>query len=376
VTVSPSVLVDATAIPRNRGGVGRYLEHLLPALDTAGQRMTIAAKEYDSQWLAAAAPNSRIVVPSGIGSRPARLLWEQFGLPRLAHREGVDLIFSPHYTMPVFAGRPVVVTLHDATFFSHPELHSRGKRLFFRSWIRYSLRRSAAVIVPSKATQSELVRWAAASAAHITVAYHGVNTATFHEPSPSELDAARELVGREHWIGFLGTLEPRKNVSALVAAFAGVVTDVAHRYPDLTLALAGGNGWDAALDGAIAASPAKDRIAKLGFVADSDLAGFLGGSLAVAYPSLGEGFGLPVLEAMASGAAVVTTPFLALPEVGGDVAVYSQPDAASIGKAITALLLDDDDRGARARAGVARAAEFGWDSSAATHAAVFEAVAR
>lgn len=340
--------------------------------------MTIVAQRHDAEWIAAATPASRVVVPrAAIERRPGRLLWEQFGLPRLARSHGATVIFSPHYTMPVLTRLPVVVTLHDATFFSHPELHGRGKRMFFRAWIRYSLRHAAALIAPSRATADEMVRWAGAREGRVHVAYHGVDAATFHEPSAAELDSARAIVGFADWIGFLGTLEPRKNVTALVEAFGAVVADanVSAKYPGLILALAGGKGWDTGIDDAIGRSSVRDRITQLGFVANNELAGFLGGSLLVAYPSLGEGFGLPVLEAMASGTAVVTTPLLALPEVGGDVAAYANPDAASIADRIRGLLLDDVDRNARARAGIERAAGFGWDASAAVHAEIFEAAA-
>ncbi len=374
MTASPHVLVDATAIPRNRGGVGRYLEHLLPALDAAGTRMTIVAQAHDADWIGRSAPGATVVVPrAAIASRPRRLAWEQVGLPRLAARRRADVIFSPHYTMPVLARVPVVVTLHDATFFSHPELHGRGKGEFFRRWSMYSLRHAAATIVPSRATATELEKWAGASPGSSVVAYHGVDTTVFHEPSVRQRDAARELVGRRDWVAFLGTIEPRKNVGALVAAFAALVSDdaVAARYPSLALALAGGSGWDETVDDAIGSSGASDRILRLGFVPDDQLAGLLGASLVVAYPSLGEGFGLPVLEAMATGAPVVTTPLLALPEVGGDVAVYTDPDAASIEAALRTLLLDDDERASRGRSGIERAATFSWAASAAIHSDVF-----
>jgi glycosyltransferase involved in cell wall biosynthesis len=372
---SPSVLVDATAIPGDRGGVGRYLEHLLPALDAAGTRLTIVAKRADAGWLAESVPGATVVVPrASIDSRARRLVWEQLALPRLAARHSADVIFSPHYTMPLGARLPVVVTLHDATFFSHPELHGRGKRIFFREWIARSLKSAAALIAPSAATRSEVARWTGLPVDKVTVAFHGVDAATFHAPSEAERDAARALVGGTEWIAFLGTLEPRKNLVALVQAFGTVAADpgIATRFPDLRLVLAGGRGWDDRLDAAILASPVADRIVRLGFVDNSALPGILGSSLAVAYPSLGEGFGLPVIEAMACGAPVVTTRLLALPEVGGDVAVYTEPDAASIAETLVKLLGDDAERADRSRRGLARAAEFGWAQSAATHAAVFE----
>jgi glycosyltransferase involved in cell wall biosynthesis len=280
--------------------------------------------------------------------------------------------------MPLLTRMPVVVALYDAIFFSNPELHSPLKGRFFRFWIRQSLRRSAAAIAPSEATRSELMRWAHPRHNRISVAYLGVDAGTFHVPQVAEIDRARATVGAQSWIAFLGTLEPRKNVGNLVRAFADVVAApvVAERYPDLRLALAGGKGWDTELERTLASSPVADRINRLGFVPNEDLAGLLGGSLATAYPSLGEGFGFPVLEAMACGSPILTTRLLSLPEVGGDVAVYSEPDVPAISAALIALLMDDADRSDRAELGPRRAAEFTWAASARAHLAVFDAVGR
>ncbi len=371
----PHILVDATAIPHNRGGVGRYLEHLIPALAALELRLSVVAQQHDIEWIERAAPGARVVTALAASrSRPARLGWEQFGLPRLARRIGANLIFSPHYTMPLFSRIPVVVTLHDATFFSHPALHSRAKRLFFRWWSATSLSRAAACIVPSQATKSELLRWVKPKSDRMQVAYHGVDLGRFHPPTVAEIDRARILAGdATGWIAFLGTLEPRKNVGNLVRAFERLVLDDSPQSTGLGLVLVGGRGWDSDLEALLTGSPAKARIHRLGFVDDDLLAGLLGGAELVAYPSLGEGFGLPVLEAMACGAPVLTTALLALPEVGGDVAVYSEPDAASLADAMAALLADGAQRSERGRRGVERARGFSWDASARAHLAVFAA---
>jgi glycosyltransferase involved in cell wall biosynthesis len=374
----PHVFVDATSIPRNRGGVGRYLEGLVPELDAAGLRMTIAVQPHAQEWMETTAPAAHVVVPkTKVASRPIRFLWEQFGLPAAARRARADVIFSPHYTMPLAARRPVVVALYDATFFTHPELHGRIKRVFFRRWIRTSLARATLCVLPSEATRSELERLVGADRARVRVAHLGVDTQIFHAPSADERESARELVGSSAWIAFLGTLEPRKNVANLVAAFDEVVRmpDISRRFPDLRLALAGGKGWDATIDAAIGRASSKDRVRVLGFVPNEELAGLLGGSLLTAYPSLGEGFGLPVVEAMACGSPILTTRFLSLPEVGGDVAAYSEPDEQSLAAALRALLIDDADRALRARRGLERAAEFSGANCASAHIDVFEAAA-
>lgn len=362
--MTPRVLVDATALPRDRGGVGRYVLGVISAL--RGD-IVIVCQERDTAIFAELAPRARIVpIPRRWRSAALRLIWEQFRLPAIARSVGADVVHSPHYTMPVLSSCPVVVTFHDATFFSDPEVHTRFKRVFFRNWMRISARRAAAVIVPSHATESELRRYLAMGSTSVIVAHHGVDSRAFHQPSDAEIAEVRALLRTDRWIAFLGTLEPRKNLPALVAAYTALAAETDD--PDFpTLALAGGAGWDKELDEAQSRVHSPGRLVHPGFIPDRLLPAFLGASRLMVYPSLGEGFGLPVLEAMASSAAVLTTRRLALPEVGGDAVAYSEPDAESLEKAIRALLHDDHRRADLRRRGLVRATEFTWAASARQH---------
>jgi glycosyltransferase involved in cell wall biosynthesis len=135
--------------------------------------------------------------------------------------------------------------------------------------------------------------------------------------------------------------------------------------------LAGGSGWDDTIDAAVAEVPPHLQVLRPGYLRFSDLPGYLGGAVLVAYPSHGEGFGLPVLEAMACGAPVLTTQRLSLPEVGGDAVAYTEPDPASIAAALGALLDDPDRRARLGAAGHERSLEFTWAASAEAHLAAF-----
>ncbi len=364
----PRVLLDATAIPQQRGGVGRYVDNLAHALDEAGAALSVVCQRRDADIFTALAPHCRIIpIAEELTNRPTRLTWEQTTLPRLAKRLPVDVIHSPHYTMPMAAGLPVVVTLHDATFFTDRRLHLGVKGRFFRGWTRTSMKLAAVCVVPSHATADELIRLGMGDRSKLVVAYHGVDTDRFHPPAPEEVAAAAAELGiDEHgWIAFLGTLEPRKNVPALIRAYVRVAADVGDRMP--ALVLAGMYGWDFAVEPAIEAVPPGLTVLRPGHLPAELLAGFLGGAVLVAYPSLGEGFGLPVLEAMACGAPVLTTRRLALPEVGGDAVAYSGVGAGDIAEALAALLADQPRRAQLSAAGVERAARFSWSASAEEH---------
>jgi glycosyltransferase involved in cell wall biosynthesis len=363
----PRVLVDATAVPADRGGVGRYVDNLVAALAVAGADLAVACQRADADRYGRIAPDATIVPgPAAISHRPARLAWEQTGLPLVASQVEADVVHSPHYTLPLRAGRPVVVTVHDATFFTDPELHSQVKATFFRSATRTALRRAARCIAPSEATRSELVRVLDADQQAIDVAYHGVDGRIFHVPSDDEkrrVQARLGLAGRPY-VAFLGMLEPRKNVPTLVRAW---VEACQHRDDAPALVLAGASGWDDDVDAAVAAVPPGLRIVRPGYLHVEDLAGYLGGATVVAYPSLGEGFGLPVLEAMACGAPVLTTPRLALPEVGGNAVAYAEPDDAALAAELAALLDDAPRRERLGTAGRDRSERFTWAASAQAH---------
>ncbi len=366
----PRVLFDATSVPADRGAVGRYVDGLLGALGRRSEvDVVVVCQRNDSERYERQLPHAQVVpAPAAVSHRPARLAWEQTGLPLLAQQIGAEVLHSPFYTCPLRIGCPVTVTVHDATFFTEPEHYEKSRRTFFRSAIKTSLRRAARVIVPSKATRDELIRLLDADPARMDVAYHGVDAAAFHAPTADEKARVRARLGLgdSTYIAFLGAKEPRKNVPNLIRGWVEAVSD---RSDPPALVIAGGQGHDDEIDQAVAGVPSHLRLLRPGYLRYADLPGYLGGALVAAYPSYGEGFGLPVLEAMACGASVLTTPRLSLPEVGGDAVAYTGPDPASIARDLTALLDDPERRQALSAAGLARAKEFSWESSADVHLA-------
>ncbi|MCL3776998.1 MULTISPECIES: glycosyltransferase family 1 protein [unclassified Actinomyces] len=369
------VLLDATAIPANLGGVGRYVDDLVPELLGAGVRLAMAVQERDVEHFRAKAPRVRLLpVPARLTNRGARLAWEQTGLPALIRRIRPDVLHSPHYTYPAAHQVPVVVTLHDATFFSHPQAHTRLKQVFFTTAIRRAVRGADALVVPSAATRDETLRFVDGDASRFHVAYHGVDTRVFHPVDDAERErvaASLGLAGRRY-IGFLGTLEPRKNVPNLIEGWVRAFHD-ADEPP--ALVLAGGKGWDEGIEPALAAVPSHMTVLRPGYLPLEDLPGFLSGCEVLAYPSIAEGFGLPVLEAMACGAAVLTTRETSLPEVGGDAVAYCGLDAEAIARGLVELDADPARRRALGRAAQDRAVseQFTWRASARAHIEAYRA---
>ena len=228
-------------------------------------------------------------------------------------------------------------------------------------------------MVPSASTGRELRRVAGPNVARkvdsLHVVHHGVDANRFHPPSPEEKIVVRRRLSLDTspYVAFLGALEPRKNVPALIRGFARASQIRAGRPDPPALVLAGQPGWDSQVECALQAVPHRIRVIRAGYLPLAELSGFLGGAAVVTYPSLGEGFGLPVLEAMAAGAAVLTTRRLSLPEVGGDAVAYCGIDADDIAAGLVELLDDPARRAELSAAAQRRAKDYSWAASATLH---------
>lgn len=373
MTAGPVVALDVSAVPPDPSGVGRYVTQLVAALDRRGRvELRLVARTGDGERWGELAPRADVqaVAPA---SRAPRLVWEQTLEPRLVERWGVDLHHGPHYTTPEAARVPKVVTIHDLTFFDHPEWHERVKVLVFRRAIRVAARICDALVCVSAATARRLEELYRPDCP-VHVVPHGVDEEVFR---PDGADDDEEVLGRmgvrRPYVAFVGTVEPRKDLATLIRAFERIAAD----HPGLRLALAGHPGWGAeALAEQVSASPFRDRIVRTGYVPDRAVPALLRGAEAVAYPSLEEGFGLPALEALACGAPLVTTAGSVMADVAGDAATLVPPgDVEALAAALAALVAGDPAQPGRRERGLAIAAGHSWEASAAAHEEVYRAVA-
>lgn len=367
------LLLDVSAVPARPVGAGVYTLELARELATReALDVHLVARGDDAARWAEIAPRATLhpVVPR---RRPARLVWEQTGATRLAAGTGAELWHGPHYTLPLRLDLPRVVTVHDLTFFDHPEWHERTKVLFFRRMIRASTARADAIVAVSDHTAGRL-RAVLAPRAPVIVAPHGVDHERFTPRGHDDLTRLAAAGIRPPYIGFAATLEPRKDVPTLIAAFARLAPQHAH----LKLVIAGRDGWGTvAVRDAAAASGCTTRIQRIGWMDEDLLPAFFRQAAVLAYPSLEEGFGLPALEALACGAALVTTTGSAMAEVVGDAARLVEPgDVAGLAAAIDAVLSDHDLESRLRASGPPRAAGFTWSRSADAHLEAYAAARR
>jgi len=277
---------------------------------------------------------------------------------------------------PARGDTPFVSTVHDLTPLTHPEWHATRTLVGFVPLWERTVERASRFLCVSQTTARELVARYPETAKRIRVARNGVDTSFF---SPADDPVARRRTRQRYAAGrpfvlYLGTLEPRKNVEALVVACERMWGRRRSR-PDLVLA--GGSGWKTgSLHRRIARSAYRDKIHVAGYAARDAARELYRSAEAFVYPSLAEGFGLPILEAMACGTPVVASTAEALLEVGGDAALYAPPrDVEALSRAIERALEDAPLREELASAGPRRAAEFRWDDAAdATARALHEVV--
>ncbi len=311
----------------------------------------------------------RVRAPFPTPNEYARALWEQTIVPIEVSRLGSDVYHSPNYILPLALRCPAVVTVHDIAFLDRT-LHRLRSHLYLSALTRHALNVARRIICVSAHTGDLLAERLPSTRERIRVVGEGVDER--FRPQPEALvQEFREKFGLDRsYVLFVGTHEPRKNLDRLIQAYELAIERTGSEH---LLAIAGVRGWkDEAVQRALHASPARDRIRLLGYVPDELLPAAYTGADAFVYPSLLEGFGLPPLEAMACGAAVLTSNTSSLPEVVGNAALTVDPlDVEEIAAALQRLICDRELRLSLGAAGRMRSEQFRWAQVAEQTMAVY-----
>ena len=371
------IAIDASAVPQRMAGAAVYTYQLVRALAAlpGDQRLVVFARPGLFDDLAGDRLRVEHVRPMG---RAMRLGWEQALLPLQLRRERIDVLHSPHHHTPVAArlasGRlRRVVTFHDVTFLLLPERYPLIRRLYMSSVTRASARAADAFIAPSQAVRNDVVRKLGLPADRVSVIPEAAAPA-YAPADGAAMASLRQRYGLPNrYLLSVGSLEPGKNRARLIEAYARLH----HEGIDVPLMVAGQRAWNYEGDFELVRRLGLDQQVRfLGYVPDEDLPALYSGALLLAFPSLYEGFGLPVLEAMACGTPVLTSNVSATAEVAGDAALLVDPRSVDgLTSALGRLLTDDALRAELRRRGLARAAEFSWERTARETLTVYEQAA-
>jgi len=356
--------VEVSTCSADRTGIGYYTEHFVDGLlatRAAGDDVVLIsngkpAPELYDRWR----DHLRI------GGIPVRAIWMQRDANRLLVDSGADFAMFPNYVAPLNVVCPFVNVVHDLAIIRMPQFFNIGKLASQRPLLPWVVRRAAAVGTVSAASRRDITELLGVPE-HRVLMLPGAPHPACRVPSDADVARVRQAYGlNRRYVISVGTLEPRKNLPTLLRAFDRLRARTGTPTEDLDLVVIGGRGWrDGEPKAEIAARKASGRLHTLGYVPEQDLVALYGGAEVLAYPSHFEGFGLPVVEAMACGTPVVTTDVPALREVSGGAAVLVPlGDEMALADAVATIVGDPQARSAARAKGLARAATFSWEGSA------------
>lgn len=384
--------IDYTAAIRQQAGIGRYIRELVGAL------LALPSPHHYTLFAATGGLNSGYSIldqeqfhstdtqhPASTRIRIRTFPLSDEWLARIWHRARLpipvetitgplDLFYSPDFVLPpTLPSTCTFLTVHDLSFFHYPDHFVPKLVRYLSRVVPRSVARADRVLADSEATRADLISYLGTPPEKVTVLYSGVQPRFRPEAEPGERERlqTRYGIGERPYVLSVGTLQPRKNYPRLIRAFAQL-TNRSTTDPSIQLLIAGGRGW---LYDDIYTEAAKHpgRVRLMGFVDEADLPALYRGAALFVFPSLYEGFGLPVLEAMACGVAVICADGSSLPEVAGEAALLVDPyDEDGLAKAMAQVLEDEELRREMAGRGLEQATRFTWDRSARQLLAAFD----
>lgn len=367
-----------TSLLQHPAGIGKYLNGIVDVLPQVAPQHTYAFLK-NPLWSPdqfGKTKSSLTRLRSGLGK-----LWgEQVLVPWLARRQGVEVLFVPDYTGPVLAslfGLKLVVVFYDMAFALRPEEQHHWYLAYFRMLAPLTARAAQRIITISQASKRDIVHLWNIPADKIIPIYLASRPVYHQDRQAMGPTLIRYGLEAEQYILHVGTPDVRKNIPRLISAFDILAAE--KRFDSFKLVLAGGAGWkpeeEQRIQQAISSERLAGRVVRAGYVSDQELAHLYNGAAAFVFPSLYEGFGLPVLEAMSCGTPVITSNVSSLPEVAGDAAVLIDPESIEdIAAAMREVLDKPDYRQALIARGLEWAQTFSWPRTALETVQVFESI--
>jgi glycosyltransferase involved in cell wall biosynthesis len=359
-------------VPGNTGGSEIYARRLIPALlEASGDLELVAFASREGAPSLRGEPWTRSVsvieLPVRATSRARRVLAEQTLLPLAARRAGVDMLHNLFTTAPVLLRVPQVTTIHDLIYKRFPEAHAGPHSLGMSALVPLAARRSRRVIAVSRATRNDVVELLDVDPGKIDVIYEGPGSRPSADPEPEDALRRRYSLGDAPIVLSVSAHRPHKNIERLIDAMTRIEGSAILVIPGYA------TRWEEDLRAHARRVGASERVRFLGWISDRELEGLYQAAICLAFPSLAEGFGLPVLEAMMCGLPVACSDAASLPEIAGEAALYFDPlDTGAIAEAVATLLRDADLRERLAAAGRERAAGFTWPRAAAETVVCYE----
>lgn len=360
------IAINTLSLNRTKAGMGNYIFNLVNNLAILDRKNNyyIFVSDRNKDFFRIKQKNFRIInLGKGVTKGLNRFLWEQFSLPIYIRKQGIDVLHSPGFVLPFLSKAKNVLTIADMTFINYPEVHTLLKRAYFSLLMPPSIRKADMVLAISESTKKDAVKLVNVNPKKIKVTHLAYGEEFKVMDKKKAKVFARTMYGIDSpFIIFVGMIEPRKNLIRIFEAFSEMKKEgIPHK-----LVIVGKTGWkyEKIFKSVDRLNLGKDVIFA-GYIPDSDLAILYNAAEMLAYACLYEGFGIPILEAMACGCPVVTSNLSSMPEIAGDAALLVDPkEVQQIKSAMDRLIKDKKLRKDMIKKGLKRSSQFSWQRCA------------